>query len=380
MDSNMDDAKQNVYELQMERFEIFKAQDPKNDDFDIVFEINRKKLYAHKFILSSISPTFKSVLSEWTKLNEPIPIKNYTFDDFKEFLTFIYSGTCAFKNDNIIVMIDLAESYDVSVFKKACEKFLTNSVIGLNNVYQMLEIVNKYSMVQLKELLYTFIFDNISSFLQSEQFLNLKKSTLKDVVVECLQKTFFKQKEIFEAIYKWAENQAMQTQMVDKNLNDAMKKELSDFLPFFKFEKMDADFLIEFVVRKAFVFTNDELKKILWARSHICVKVIDRNEKLMKGELQCPDAEKVAAVIHTMKNTFCSFEQTYCYLPTEAEIPWKESELVKNGSIDWYLVYDYDGDLAIKPREIIDKTDYLLAEMFPEDGFQLSYKCKITVA
>lgn len=34
-----------LYNFQMERFEVFKAQDPESTDFDIVFEISGKVRY-----------------------------------------------------------------------------------------------------------------------------------------------------------------------------------------------------------------------------------------------------------------------------------------------------------------------------------------------
>uniref|UniRef100_A0A914Q909 BTB domain-containing protein n=1 Tax=Panagrolaimus davidi TaxID=227884 RepID=A0A914Q909_9BILA len=71
----------------------FKSQDP--ELFDIVFEIEGKKLYADKLILSINSSTFKSMLSDrWISKNNSIKIETYKFEDFKELLTFIYSGEC----------------------------------------------------------------------------------------------------------------------------------------------------------------------------------------------------------------------------------------------------------------------------------------------
>uniref|UniRef100_A0A914PZ29 BTB domain-containing protein n=1 Tax=Panagrolaimus davidi TaxID=227884 RepID=A0A914PZ29_9BILA len=85
------DAQKNLYENQMEYFENLKAQNPEN--FDVAFEIDGKKLYAHKSRLSKISTTFESMLSDrWMSKDETIKIKTNKFDNFKEFITFIYSG------------------------------------------------------------------------------------------------------------------------------------------------------------------------------------------------------------------------------------------------------------------------------------------------
>uniref|UniRef100_A0A914PJ98 BTB domain-containing protein n=1 Tax=Panagrolaimus davidi TaxID=227884 RepID=A0A914PJ98_9BILA len=111
------DAKQTLYDFTMQRFEIFKSQDPKIGDFDVTFEINGKKLFANKFILRSVSSTFDTMLSDrWSKPNESIKIEGYCFDDFKEFLMFLYSGECTLTEDNIAAMIDIAEFFVVKIF------------------------------------------------------------------------------------------------------------------------------------------------------------------------------------------------------------------------------------------------------------------------
>uniref|UniRef100_A0AC34G0M7 BTB domain-containing protein n=1 Tax=Panagrolaimus sp. ES5 TaxID=591445 RepID=A0AC34G0M7_9BILA len=107
-------AKQNLYDLQMKRLEVFKAQNPESDELDVVFEIDGKLLYANKYTLCSISAPLKAMLSNrWYRTEEPVGISDYSFDDFKEFITFIYSGECKLSKDNIFAMVDIAEYYDV---------------------------------------------------------------------------------------------------------------------------------------------------------------------------------------------------------------------------------------------------------------------------
>uniref|UniRef100_A0AC34EZG8 BTB domain-containing protein n=1 Tax=Panagrolaimus sp. ES5 TaxID=591445 RepID=A0AC34EZG8_9BILA len=375
----MSDARQNLYEIHMEKYEIFKAQDPETGNFDVVFEIHGKKLYAHKCMLCLASNTFETMLSDrWTNSDESVTIQNYSFNDFKEFLTFLYSGKCQFNHDNIFAMVDIAEFYGVTVLKKACENFLTKNVINLNNVYHMLEIAEKYSMIYLKQSIFIFISNNLLSFLESKHLLLLEKSTLKDIV-ECVKGTV-EQEKLFEAVYKWAENQATKKQKLLKifDLNDAMKMELTDFLPFIKFEKMSSKFLIEYIVRKSFLFTDEELQRMLWTQNKIFVTVTDENGKIMKGELQCHENDKVAAVIQSMKDISCDLI-LYCFWPTQQPKPIQPSKIIESESVDWYLVYDGEGDLAVKHRDMLRDRNYLLAEMFAPNGFELSKNCKINV-
>uniref|UniRef100_A0A914QZI0 Uncharacterized protein n=1 Tax=Panagrolaimus davidi TaxID=227884 RepID=A0A914QZI0_9BILA len=100
----------------------------------------------------------------------------------------------------------------------------------------------------------------------------------------------------------------------------------------------------------------------------------------MKGELQCDEMNKVVDVIKSQKNKCCrSGCSNYCWWPIKEHKPSTPCKLVKNDKIDWYLVYNFQGYLAIEHRENIYNYHYLLAEMFADDGFILNTKCKIEI-
>uniref|UniRef100_A0AC34G1I7 BTB domain-containing protein n=1 Tax=Panagrolaimus sp. ES5 TaxID=591445 RepID=A0AC34G1I7_9BILA len=364
----------------MERIEAFKAQNPENEDFDVVFDFNGKKLYANKFTLCPVSTTFKSMLSDrWTKPDEPIEIKDYTFEDFKEFLTFFYSGSCELTDENIFSMVDMAEFYNITVFKEICEEFLTQMKLNLFNVYPMIDLVYKYSLLKLKNYIFDFIGKNLLTFIKSEQFKNLEKAVMKDIVLS--NQGLSKQEEMFEAVFKWAENRAKQNNTTHESitLNEAIKEEFSEFLLLFNFQKMSDVFFIKFVVKRSSLFFSDEeLSEMLWSRNNKSVKIIDENGKIMKGELQCDIIDQVAEDIELNKDECCmDFDGKYFYWGTKKPNPSTPSKLTKSDKIEWYLVYDWYGDIAIKHQNELENRDYLLAEMVAEDRFQLSANCKI---
>uniref|UniRef100_A0AC34F6U2 BTB domain-containing protein n=1 Tax=Panagrolaimus sp. ES5 TaxID=591445 RepID=A0AC34F6U2_9BILA len=366
------DAKQYVYEIEMECFEIFKAQDPA--EFDVIFEIDGKKLYADKYKLCKASPTFKAMLSDRWK-SEIIKIKDYSFEDFKTFLTFIYSGECSFSDANIFAMVDIAEFYGVKVFKKASDIYLSKMTVSFENVIQFVECANKYSMVKMKEALNTFIAANVSPLIKCEHFY--EKSAMKKVVAA--NQMTLKLEEFFEAVNKWAELQALKKQESDGSLNldDAIKEELSDILPLFKYEEMNVEFLIKFVVKKSFLFSGEELSDILWAaRGKVYVKVIDANGNILKGLLNCPEMDKVGDAIQSQKDIL--YDTDNCW-KTKQTIPSEPSKITENASTIWYLVYDLNGDLALKHKNVLNCTHYILAEMVAESGFYITSKCKIEI-
>uniref|UniRef100_A0A914QTS9 BTB domain-containing protein n=1 Tax=Panagrolaimus davidi TaxID=227884 RepID=A0A914QTS9_9BILA len=160
-------TKDAIYEMQLQVHEIFKSQNP--EFFDVVFEIEGK--------IICNSSTFKSMLSDrWTSKNEPIKINDYKFVDFKQFLTYIYSGECSLTNENIFIMLDMAEFYQVKQFKEFNDRYLSKMELNLQNVFYFLEISAKYSnLVEMNKSLNAFISKDFTNFIKCDGFLKASK-------------------------------------------------------------------------------------------------------------------------------------------------------------------------------------------------------------
>uniref|UniRef100_A0A914QV56 BTB domain-containing protein n=1 Tax=Panagrolaimus davidi TaxID=227884 RepID=A0A914QV56_9BILA len=191
-------AKNIFYQMQLKRFEQFKSQNPENEDFDVIFQIDGKKLYANKYMLTSISEIFKTMLSErWTTKNEPIILDGYQFEEFYQFLCFIYSGGCLITDENIFAMIDFAEYYMVESFKDVCDEYLSNMKYDINNISTFMDCENKYSLVKLRAKLVEYVDDNFFEMLEAIT-LNAKMFEL-DYFFE-IERTRFREENLFEAV------------------------------------------------------------------------------------------------------------------------------------------------------------------------------------
>uniref|UniRef100_A0A914NZA3 BTB domain-containing protein n=1 Tax=Panagrolaimus davidi TaxID=227884 RepID=A0A914NZA3_9BILA len=271
---------ENAYQLQCKRLEIFKLQDLEKGRFDVTFEIEGKKLHAHSFVLTSVSEYMDALLTDrWSKKDEVVKIESYTYDNFYHFLCFLYTGKWDLtpENENYRVMIDMAEFYGVPLLKKYCDNLRKDGIITftVENIEEMFELCQKYSLKEFEYSLRNFIDDNFNKINKTEKFNAFKKPFIQYLFG--VERAFIlhekdsikvfnrvKEDEFFGAVYKWAENQVTKYESSNDNnfnLDDAIKVELNDFLPHIEFWKMTYDFLSDFVVEKGFILSPDELKK-----------------------------------------------------------------------------------------------------------------------
>uniref|UniRef100_A0A914QNE9 BTB domain-containing protein n=1 Tax=Panagrolaimus davidi TaxID=227884 RepID=A0A914QNE9_9BILA len=201
----------------------------------------------------------------WISKNDAIKIESYKYDNFKEFLRFLYSGECQLNDENIFTMIDIAEFYQVNSFKKYCDEYLSKITLNMENIFQLIETSHKYSTTQMKKSIQDFISLNFTKFVKFEGFLKADKSVIEEIFT-IKSNAVFKNEELFQAIYEWAEYQVnIKNEFHDKNFNKngAIKNEMKQFLPLIEFKKMEISFLKNYVVKRGFLFTYDELSDIL---------------------------------------------------------------------------------------------------------------------
>uniref|UniRef100_A0A914P3K1 BTB domain-containing protein n=1 Tax=Panagrolaimus davidi TaxID=227884 RepID=A0A914P3K1_9BILA len=287
----------------------------------------------------------------------------YKFDDFKELLTFIYSGKCNITNENVFVMLDMAEFYQIKDLKQLCDDFFPEMELNLTNIFDMLEISNKYSMNRMKESIQKFISQNFKPFFKSDEFLNTEKSVVTEIIA--LGQIFaIKYEEMFQAAYEWSENEAIKKQKElndgNLNMNDAIKVEMQDFLPYIKFNQMEISFFEKYVVKRGFIFTSNELSDLLESvQSNVRVKITNEDGQSIYGLI--PKKSSTVNVIKSLQNQ-CS-----------------DGPSKRIGAMRYlvYTVYYYGFFVGIctDPPD----TCYLLAEMNSETDFEFTEDCKIEI-
>uniref|UniRef100_A0A914QL42 BTB domain-containing protein n=1 Tax=Panagrolaimus davidi TaxID=227884 RepID=A0A914QL42_9BILA len=315
--------KRNIHDMQLQRFELFKAQDVETGLFDVAFEIDGKKIHAHKLMLICSEPLTSMLSDRWcNKDAEAVKIEAYSYENFYQFLCFLYSGQCDLTQENAFLLADMSEFYGIPTLKGYCDEWLSKrkEVINEKNVYELVEFAQRYSLEAFLETIEKIFNRNLDIFLGDDLFLSVKKD-----IVAALSKFHRKnaydgkEEKFFEAVCKWGEHQATVKQSAAENndngtqaggnLQEAIKAELTGILSNINYREMDLEYVIQFIENgKDYLFSVAELYKILlsfdrkYSKEEDFFKVvyqIAEKEALKKQEASAEEIFDLTAAIKT---------------------------------------------------------------------------------
>uniref|UniRef100_A0AC35FWQ9 Uncharacterized protein n=1 Tax=Panagrolaimus sp. PS1159 TaxID=55785 RepID=A0AC35FWQ9_9BILA len=162
---------------------------------------------------------------------------------------------------------------------------------------------------------------------------------------------------MFQTAFEWSEYQAILIQqdgLSDENfnVNDAIKNEMQEFLPYIQFNQMEISFFTEYVL-----------------------KITNKNGQSIYGLL--PKENTAVSVIKSLQDKCSLYKYSVVFWKTNCKKPSTPSAFKNRISAKCYLVYFFNGDIGIST----DTSDYhyLLAEMNSENDFEFTRKCKIEI-
>ena len=126
---------------------------------DVTLVIGRKELKAHKFVLSTRSPVFKTMfqVDMKEKLTNRVKIEDVELPVFQEMLTFMYTGKSPNLKSMTSELLFAADKYQLDRLKLMCEEELC-SKLNATNASQTLELADRHNATQLKEFCRDFIY------------------------------------------------------------------------------------------------------------------------------------------------------------------------------------------------------------------------------
>uniref|UniRef100_A0A914Y955 BTB domain-containing protein n=1 Tax=Panagrolaimus superbus TaxID=310955 RepID=A0A914Y955_9BILA len=181
-----------------QRYKLFQDQNQQNGRFDVTFQFDKKQLFAHSFVLWPLSEVFESTLFGPLAEKGPITPKRYQFDDFKEFLTYLYIGNCKIDAQNVMSLVDLSEYYQIKPLKNVCDAFITESAAQTENILTLYESLKRYTLKTAMAKVMETIASKTDEILKSKDFLSIEKETILDIVkMDTLNS---KEEELFQAV------------------------------------------------------------------------------------------------------------------------------------------------------------------------------------
>ncbi|XP_076441520.1 BTB/POZ domain-containing protein 19-like [Babylonia areolata] len=179
------------------------------DLHDIQFVIGpaRKKVYAHRCILSGRCEVFRAMFVDHTQKNGPIEkdtpfiLSDMTPEVFLAMLEFIYTNTIVLNPNTAIDVMATALEYGLDDLKNLCEEYLVDS-LNSSNACDRMQAAQTYRLDDLKRKTLEYIETNTQSVFDSKGFEELSEDTLCCILSsDCLM---LDEMEIYTCVRRWA--------------------------------------------------------------------------------------------------------------------------------------------------------------------------------
>lgn len=236
---------------------------------DIWFLVNSKegsleRIPAHKNILAVYSDVFRRRFHGPLKGENEIRIENVTAEAFIEFVQFFYNSTMNLTMENIGVVIQLADDYNVAKCFELCVRFFRETTND-HNVCAGLGVAihydHKYNDVdelrQLKAFCENRISLNSEAVFKSPEFLSCERQVLKHILnmglLACTEA------EVFEACISWVKSVSKEN-LLSKLL---IETHLGDLFYDIRFASMTMVEFTKLIYSHATVFSPEEFNEII---------------------------------------------------------------------------------------------------------------------
>lgn len=153
---------------------------------DITFVTNnKKKLKAHRVVLSTLSPYFEALLgSNWhEKQQDEVDLQWIDETVFTSLVEFAYTGRIEITPENVQDILHGANFFGVEFIQKSCANLLTAS-LDTATCLGVLHIADSYAMQDLRSVAKKYCLDNFSKVCQEEEFLQLPLVLMLEVLQE----------------------------------------------------------------------------------------------------------------------------------------------------------------------------------------------------
>ena len=143
---------------------------------DVVINVENEDFPAHRLILACYSHYFETMFTVEVKeqYEDTVKLNNVDIHSWKILLNFVYTGNIVITCKNVVALLASADYLQVDEAKDYCFEFI-ESVISMDNCFDILNVANQYSNTFLQKKVYHFISKNFVEISQSPSLKVLNK-------------------------------------------------------------------------------------------------------------------------------------------------------------------------------------------------------------
>lgn len=237
-----------------------------------------QKVPAHKLILAVLSPVFKRMFFGALKETGDVEIVDADIDEFTEFLQFFYLSKVTLTMENMKVVVQMADKYNISEYVFDVCATLLGQELALENLCWTYQLAVYLDHIELMKHCENKIICSPKEIFESETFKRIDKEILEHILnfhFDC------NESEILFGCLFWAAS-ACKKAGLDEGKGENLKIELGDSLKAIRFIEMDTAKFTKFAVLLVGLFTAEEFKDIVSMQlvSEYTPKIFNRYKRL----------------------------------------------------------------------------------------------------
>lgn len=181
-----------------------------NEEYsNITLIVEGRHFHAHKDILAARCHYFRALLFGGLRESDPecriIELKDTNAQAFETLLKYIYTGRVNLldlREDILLEVMGLAHQYGFAELESAISGYL-RAILSIHNVCLIYDVATLYSLDSLKQTCYMYMDSNAEDVMESEGFLSLSESALREVISR--DSFYASEVQIFKAVERWSE-------------------------------------------------------------------------------------------------------------------------------------------------------------------------------
>lgn len=235
-----------------------------NDTSDILFQLTadesdqkqqQMEIYAHKTLLSALSPVFEAMFSGNWKESTSVQITDASFDAFNAFIQYFYADKVAINMGNVAGILYLADKYDIPKLVSACSSFLLKYVT-FEVAVDFIGLACAFGFDKLKMLCKEIVSKNTVQVVECESFRQCHIEALFEIL--SIPSSTCSEEKMFDACIEWAQNKCKEQNIDTENAKN-VRNMLGSCFERIKFNKMPMVELIKRMKLHKNMFTEDEI-------------------------------------------------------------------------------------------------------------------------